>query len=287
MAFVSGIVSGYFPEVRVGRVRWLLWTAAALGALGWGRWGVVHWVFDRTQAAAREAAQWSLPQDQERRCPDCERPGGDPAGLPLLAFWLEAERPAPGDAAPHSSDPSPDHRVGRDVEALEKRPASSPAPGVQPSVVSGPRYAPEPPVSVVLSAESVLRLAEQGAAPRGRAREASGGMPAGIEILDGGGLGIGWFPGDRLTHVQGVPVSERRRVIARVLKLRARGVPSISATIARRTKNGVARFQVVVEQPYLVPSPEGASETPLEDSSNSAEETSDCLTHSDGKVCLR
>jgi hypothetical protein len=85
-------------------------------------------------------------------------------------------------------------------------------------------------------------------------------MPPGIEIVGGAGLGIGWFPGDRLTHVEGVPVLDRSLVIQKVLERRAEGAAVISGTLARRTRAGVKSWTIVVEQPYLSPGQEEAQE---------------------------
>jgi len=156
------------------------------------------------------------------------------------------------------------------VEALVwlvVEPASQTAPDVaqaQPVDVraagAGPRrLAPAPAPVVVLRSEVVLSLAERGAVPRGAVRARSADLPAGIEILDGAGLGIGWFPGDRLIAVGGVPVSDRAEVVRQVLAARERREPVITATLARRTSAGVATFRVLVEQPYRV---SGALEAP-------------------------
>lgn len=109
---------------------------------------------------------------------------------------------------------------------------------------------PPPSPVVTMKADVVLSLAERRAVPRGAFRAASGDLPAGIEILDGAGLGIGWFPGDRLIAVGGAPVLDRAQIIRAVLQERARRAPVIAATLARRTREGVATYQVLVEQPY-------------------------------------
>lgn len=129
-----------------------------------------------------------------------------------------------------------------------------------------PRLGPVPAPVVGLAEQQVLDLAARGAMPRGVSRPASHDLPAGIEILDGGGLGIGWFPGDRLILVDEVPVTDRAEVVRRVLEGRARRESVITATLARRTQSGVVTYRVLVEQPYLAPdsspvealAPEGA-----------------------------
>ena len=133
-----------------------------------------------------------------------------------------------------------------DDDAAAAPSASAPAP--RPAQrVPGPTPAPV----VNLRGDVVLALAERGAVPRGVFRAASQDLPAGIEILDGGGLGIGWYPGDRLILVGGVPAVDRAQVIRAVLQERSRRAPVITATLARRTREGVATYQVLVEQPYL------------------------------------
>jgi hypothetical protein len=130
------------------------------------------------------------------------------------------------------------------------------------------RLGPVPAPVVVLAEQQVLDLAARGAMPRGVSRPASHYLPAGIEILDGGGLGIGWFPGDRLILVDEVPVTDRAEVVRRVLEGRARREKVITATLARRTQGGVVTYRVLVDQPYLAadsspveaPAPEGAPE---------------------------
>jgi hypothetical protein len=130
---------------------------------------------------------------------------------------------------------------------------AAPPPNASPSD-AGPvqrPLAPTPTPVVILRGDVVLGLAERGAVPRGVLRAASGDLPAGIEILDGSGLGIGWFPGDRLIQVSGVPAVDRAQVIRAVLQERAKRAPVVTATLARRTREGVATYRVLVEQPYL------------------------------------
>lgn len=137
------------------------------------------------------------------------------------------------------------------------------------SPASSWKLGPEPTPVVTLPSAVVLGLAERGAMPRGRAVPAAHDLPAGIEILDGNALGIGWYPGDRLVLVDGVPVTDRAEVVRHVLAGRAQRAPLITATLARRTKAGVVTYRVLVEQPYLLEEPEAvvpvgppAGETP-------------------------
>jgi hypothetical protein len=157
-----------------------------------------------------------------------------PVGLSLLRFWFD------------------EGVVGTNLEAnadADANEASVPT-GEQPQVPHGRRLGPVP-QTVTLSQAQVLSLARGSGTPRGASRSAAGALPAGIEILDGQGLGIGWFPGDRLILVAGVPVADRGSVISRVIELRSSHVPLITATLARRTPDGVRLFEVHIEQPYL------------------------------------
>ncbi len=88
--------------------------------------------------------------------------------------------------------------------------------------------------------------------PQGRSRGAEYGLPAGIELSQVTGLGIGLLDGDRLVAVAGVPVQSRAQVISQVLAARGRREQSIVAQLVRRTAQGPAAFTVIVEQPYLV-----------------------------------
>lgn len=220
------------------------------GAIGLGRSWSVAWILGQATGAARVFAVWAPPGPRP-----AARALGDPSSL--LSFWLEAG------AAP----------LPPDSEADGPPPAGSAAqvPAPRPSRPGTP-LAPVPPEAVRLPAETVLGLAEADVVPRGIARAPTGLLPAGIEILDGAGLGIGWAPGDRLTHVEGVPVAERSLVVARVIELRAAGVPAITGTIFRRTPLGVKSFRLVVEQPYLAPArPPGAHPEPGADPAPSSE----------------
>lgn len=100
------------------------------------------------------------------------------------------------------------------------------------------------------SVAQVLKWAEHQIVPRGITRPAGFGMPAGIELYDVGGLGLGLLPGDRLVTVDGISVLERSQVVGAVLGARARRAEAMTAGLVRRTKDGPLHFTVVVEQPY-------------------------------------
>jgi hypothetical protein len=58
---------------------------------------------------------------------------------------------------------------------------------------------------------------------------------------------------------------DRAQVIRAVLQERAKRAPVIPATLARRTREGVVTYRVLVQQPYLsgepAPPPEASPET--------------------------
>jgi len=210
----------FWPAGPFGLVRRLLAGAALfvllLALLVFGREVVIRGALRRAGAAARalgEATRVGLPE---------ARPSAPPSEA--LSWLLEPEV-APADEAGPA-------KVGKAAPAA-------------------PRLGPAPTPVVTLNSDVVLRLAEQGAAPRGVARAQAGDLPAGIEILGGGALGIGWFPGDRLIEVDGVPVLDRTQVVRTVVERRARREPIITATVARRTAQGVATYRVLVAQPYV------------------------------------
>lgn len=104
---------------------------------------------------------------------------------------------------------------------------------------------PSPVTGLRVTAEQVLRLAERGAAPT--AVPVRDPAVPGLALVGVSGLGLGLQDGDRLTHVQGQPVSAVSQVVGLVLAARARHAPVIHGQLWRRG-------QVValsVEQPYL------------------------------------
>lgn len=100
------------------------------------------------------------------------------------------------------------------------------------------------------SVKQVLHWAEHQIVPRGIARAASDGMPAGIELHGVEALGVGLLSGDRLVTVDGVSVSERSQVVGAVLGARSRRAETMTAGLVRRTKEGPTHFTVIIEQPY-------------------------------------
>lgn len=206
-----------------------------LGVLGFaflagGRELLIRRVFGNLTQSTRDVALWlheALPPGESGSA--FGAPPGDPLGD--LLRLLEAP------PAPASDEPS-------ESTLASGSPDGARAPQ---SKVKSP---PVPPASVTLTRRTVLALAQKKVVPRGVRRPSSGDLPAGIEIVGGQGLGIGWYPGDRLIAVEGVSVSEPGLVVGRVLELRRQRAAVIRATLARRTAAGVRTFVVLVEQPY-------------------------------------
>jgi hypothetical protein len=114
------------------------------------------------------------------------------------------------------------------------------------AAAAGGPEAPAPP-TFLLTADTVVRLAEQGLRPRARPVPAEGERPAGLRLSSVSALGLPLRDGDVLTHVAGQPVTSEGDVVGLVLALRGQRVPRVSATVWQ----GLSRIQVLVEQPYL------------------------------------
>jgi hypothetical protein len=98
-----------------------------------------------------------------------------------------------------------------------------------------------------VSAESVVRLANSGARPRGTPVRATPERPAGLELHGVGALGIGLRDGDVLTDAGGRPARSEAEVVGMILASRGAQVPEISGRFYR---DGEA-WNLIVEQPYL------------------------------------
>ncbi|HEV8248029.1 MAG TPA: hypothetical protein VGP93_19780 [Polyangiaceae bacterium] len=100
--------------------------------------------------------------------------------------------------------------------------------------------------AIFVSAETVLRLAQSSARPRGSFVPTLGKRPAGLRLSGVSALGIGVRDGDVLTEVAGQPALEASSVIEAVLVARAAHRKLISGAFYR----GDQRFTISVEQPY-------------------------------------
>lgn len=197
----------------------------ALGVWATRRWALTTAV-DASVRTVKGIAK-GLPEPHERdRQPDNDL---------LFPLWplnpgvqLPADLPAESGADPASPM--------KEASPVKKRNAS-------------PKLGP-PPKSTRASVKQVLGWAEQQIVPRGITRPQADGIPAGIELYDVDGLGLGLYPGDRLVTVDGISVLDRSQVVGAVLGARSRRAETMTAGLVRRTKDGPVRFTVVVEQPY-------------------------------------
>lgn len=232
-----------------GRKLLLGWVAFVV-LLALGVWGARRYALGAAvHAAVRTAREISeiLPERHDRN-----RSADEDLLFPLWPVSPEAKLPLP-DAAPQPE---------QTAEAA-KRGGSVRGGGVAKSRHMLPPLGP-PPISTRASVKQVLHWAENQIVPRGVARPAGAGMPAGIELHDVGGLGLGLLPGDRLVTVDGISVLERSQVVGAVLGARSRRAEAMTAGLVRRTKAGPVHFTVVVEQPY----PEDVADSvPASDSS--------------------
>lgn len=116
-----------------------------------------------------------------------------------------------------------------------------------------------PPLYV--AAPTVLRIANSGHRPSGRAVTAHGRRPAGVQVFGASALGIGVRDGDIITKVNGVPVTSANQVIALVIAARGARQTAISALMYR----GQRSYVLTVEQPYMpgvVQTPHAAAQAP-------------------------
>jgi hypothetical protein len=101
--------------------------------------------------------------------------------------------------------------------------------------------------SVLISEQTVLRLANQGVIPQASAVPQQASRPAGLQLAGVGAMGVGLQDGDVLFQVAGVPVRSDTQVAEIVRAARDRQVRSVSARIWR---NGET-LALVVGMPYL------------------------------------
>jgi hypothetical protein len=101
--------------------------------------------------------------------------------------------------------------------------------------------------SILVRAETVLRLANSGRIPTGKSVTAEGRRPAGVQVFGASSLGVGVRDGDIITRVAGVSVTSPNQVIVLVIAARGARQPAISAQIYR----GQRSYSLTVEQPYV------------------------------------
>jgi hypothetical protein len=105
-----------------------------------------------------------------------------------------------------------------------------------------------------VKAQTVLEIANRGARPGGIFVAAEGKRPAGLMLLGVSGLDVGLRDGDILTHAAGQPATSEGQVVSLVLSARGARQARIGGRIWRKG----ASFPLVVEQPYLSPTSQGA-----------------------------
>jgi len=144
--------------------------------------------------------------------------------------------------------------------ALEQAPlplpdAGSALPQALPPAVSSadfvrgvaPKPAPKGMRSILISEQTVLRLANAGVVPGALDVAAQAKRPAGIQLSGVSAMGVGLLDGDILVQVAGVPVKRQTQVAAIVRAARERKVHSINARVWR---NGET-IALTVGMPYL------------------------------------
>jgi hypothetical protein len=99
---------------------------------------------------------------------------------------------------------------------------------------------------VFVPAAVVLKLANSGAAPRGRPVPRTASHPSGVEVVGASALGVGMVDGDVITEVMGRPVHTEGEVVGLVLSARAHRQSLVGAVFWR---HGEA-WQLSVEMPY-------------------------------------
>lgn len=97
-----------------------------------------------------------------------------------------------------------------------------------------------------ISADTVLRLANGGARPRGVPVKAQGQRPEGILLLGVSGLGVGLRDGDVLVEAAGQPALAVSNVVHAVIAARANRAKEISGRFWRDGE----LWTLTVEQPY-------------------------------------
>jgi hypothetical protein len=110
----------------------------------------------------------------------------------------------------------------------------------------GSHKAPKAP-TLFVSADTVLRLSERRATPRGVRVPADGARPAGLRLVGVDALGVGLRDGDVLTKALGQPALSSSAIVRAILVARANRVKVLEGEFYR----GHERWILRVEQPYL------------------------------------
>lgn len=125
--------------------------------------------------------------------------------------------------------------------------AAAPAnPPAKPSKKRGTAKAPAASRGVFISADTVLKLANRRALPRGVQVKADGKRPAGLRLANVGALGVGLRDGDVLTRAMGLPALSSGAVVQAVLMARAQRARFLDGEFWRDGE----RYTLRVEQPY-------------------------------------
>jgi hypothetical protein len=186
---------------------------------------------------------------------------GEHAGATLGALYASTPAPEAVSLPPPSAEevvvPLNDSELQEvDANPAADAPASKPAAtGAGKSKRSGTKAGkagskaqlPVPKHGIRVSQASVLRLARARVIPSGQFVAASGARPSGLKLSGTSALGIGVADGDVLTHVSGVPVTDKGQVVNLVLQARARN----ATQIAGRFYRGEEPWLLLVEMPYL------------------------------------
>jgi|RhiMethySRZTD1v2_1073278.scaffolds.fasta_scaffold737058_2 hypothetical protein len=106
---------------------------------------------------------------------------------------------------------------------------------------------PQAPQALFVAADTVLKLAQSGAKPRGAFVAETAQHPAGLRLSGVAALGIGVQDGDILIEALGVSPRSPGQIIGAILEARAGQARYLSGTLWRRGQT----FRIVVEQPYL------------------------------------
>jgi hypothetical protein len=181
---------------------------------------------------------------------------GEHAGVLLGRITLQEVR-TPPPLAPPLPEELPTPLGGAELEAAFATETPGHSAGKKAKSAARAKLA-APKKGLRVSTERVLRLARAGAVPSSQFVAAGPTRAAGLRLLGVSALGIGMQDGDVLTHVAGVPVTDRGQVVNLVLHARARRAAQISARFSRDGET----WLLVVDLPYPEPKAAPAETTP-------------------------